>query len=111
VTTSGDFDVQVETLPTGTSVIRVAGEVDLATAPRLEEAISTVQPASHLVIDLLDCTFLDSSGVRLLASAGRAASEGGRVRLVAVDPGVLRVLEISGIDTILEIHPSLETAL
>jgi anti-anti-sigma factor len=110
VTTSGDIDVQLETLPAGT-LVRVAGELDLATAPRLDDAISSVPPSSHLVIDLLECTFLDSSGVRTLASAGRATTEDGRVSLVAVDPGILRILEISGIDTMIEVHPSLEAAL
>ena len=72
---SDDFDVQTEMVPGGAVVLRVSGELDLASAPRLEEALATVS-ADPTVIDLSACTFLDSSGVRVLASAGRKRLRG-----------------------------------
>lgn len=108
---SDDFDVQTEMVPGGAVVLRVSGELDLATVPRLEEVLATVS-ADPTVIDLSECTFLDSSGVRVLASAGRKLSEAGRrFAVVASNPSLLRVLEITGVDTMLAVHHSTESAL
>ena len=108
---SDDFDVQTEMVPGGAVVVRVAGELDLASVPRLEDALATVC-ADPTVIDLSECTFLDSSGVRALTSADRELSEAGRrFAVVTSDPGLLRVLEITGVDTMLAVHHSTESAL
>lgn len=108
---SDEFDVQTEMVPGGAVVLRVSGELDLATVPRLEEVLATVS-ADPTVIDLSECTFLDSSGVRVLASAGRKLSEAGRrFAVVASNPSLLRVLEITGVDTMLAVHHSTESAL
>ena len=106
------FDVRVETLQDGTAVVVVGGELDLATSLRFEDAIAAGRDAPHVVIDLTDCTFLDSSGVRALSMSARAASErGARLDLVASDPAVLRVLEITGIDSIAPVHASRDAVL
>jgi anti-sigma B factor antagonist len=106
-----DFDVQTEMVPGGAVVLRVSGELDLASVPRLEEALATVS-ADPTVIDLSQCTFLDSSGVRMLASAGRELPKAGRrFAIVASNPGLLRVLEITGVDSMLAVHHSTESAL
>ena len=108
---SDEFDVQTEMVPGGAVVLRVSGDLDLASVPRLEEALATVS-ADPTVIDLSECTFLDSSGVRVLASAGGKLSEAGRrFAIVASNPGMLRVLEITGVDTMLAVHHSTESAL
>jgi anti-sigma B factor antagonist len=108
---SGDFDVRSETLPGGVEAVHVTGELDLATTPRLEEALADVG-ADVVVIVLSGCTFLDSAGIRTLVGATRALSEAGRtVRIVADDPGIVRLLEITGVDTVIQIHRSLDAAL
>jgi anti-sigma B factor antagonist len=99
-------------LQDGVVVVRVEGELDMATSDRFEEALGAPAPGGRLVIDLTECTFLDSSAVRLLVGAARAADESaGRVSLVARDPGILRVLEIAAVDTMLPVHDSLDSAL
>jgi anti-sigma B factor antagonist len=100
------------TLPGGAVVVRVEGELDLATSASFEDALGEPGPGGQLVIDLTECTFLDSSAVRLLVGAVRAAEEGSsKVSLVASDPGILRVLEIAAVDTMLPVHKSLDAAL
>jgi anti-sigma B factor antagonist len=105
-------EVTRETLPGGAVVVHVEGELDMATSESFEQALDPPEAGTQLVIDLTECTFLDSSAVRLLVGAVRAADETqGKVSLVASDPGILRVLEIAAVDTMLPVHESLDSAL
>ena len=110
VATAGDFDVHSEALPDDTHVVHVSGELDLATAPRLEEALADLS-AETLVIDLSGCTFLDSAGIRTLIGAARERSGPSKLRLVTADPGILRLLEITGVDALIHVRPSVDDAL
>ena len=102
-----DFAVAVDPLD-NCVVVRVEGELDMASASEFEDAISRVTSAPHVVIDLSACTFLDSTGTRVITEAMRLAP---RVSVVATDPGVLRVLEITAVDTMVSVHASVENAL
>ena len=109
MTTPDEFDVTVESAPNGAAIVRVSGELDLAAAPQFEEALSSVRDAGGVAIDLSGCTFLDSSGVRILAKAARETTErGARLDLVASDPAIVRVLEITNVDTMAPVHASLD---
>jgi len=110
VTTTDDFDVRVTTTADGTTVVGVHGDLDLATAPVLEETITKVDALSRLVFDLTECGFLDSSGMRVLVGANRAAPDV-RVDVVASDVGVVRALQVARLDTMFTIHSSLDDAL
>ena len=99
-------------LPDGGTLLTVEGELDMATAPQLEEALGDGGFERRVVIDLTGCSFLDSSAVRVLVAAARdSEAAGGTLSLVATDPGILRVLEISGVNTLLPVHPKLDAAL
>lgn len=102
-----DFAVAVDRLDEH-AVVRVEGELDMASAPELVEALARVTSAPHIVIDLGSCTFLDSAGMRVITETMR---KGPRVSVVATDPGVLRVLEISAVDTMVTVHASVADAL
>lgn len=94
------------------TLIRVEGDFDLATCSTLEEALAGANVGRRVVIDLTACTFLDSSAVRVLVHAARAAeAAGGDVALVAQDPGILRVLEIATVESVLPVHEAVESAL
>lgn len=99
-------------LPEGGTVVSVDGELDMATTPEFEGVVDGVDAGSRLVIDLSDCTFLDSSAVRVLVSVARDAEQtGGTVAIVAHNPGILRVLEIAAVDTMLPVHDTLDSAI
>lgn len=102
-----DFAVSVERLENRV-VVHVDGDLDLASADVFEEAMSSVTSTPHVVIDLSSCTFLDSAGMRVIAATVR---QGARVSVVATDPGVLRMLEITAVDTMVSVHASFEEAL
>jgi anti-sigma B factor antagonist len=87
-------------------VVSVHGELDLATAPQLEDVVLPVlKDGGDVVLDLRPLEFMDSTGVRVIVAAHVCAGEGGgSLVLVRTDPEgpVGRVLEISGLDGILE---------
>jgi anti-anti-sigma factor len=84
--------------------IAPSGELDIATAPQLEHAISeaTSEPVSELVLDLRELTFMDSSGLRTLAQANVKAEQAGTALSIWRGPRQIeRVLEISGLGPLL----------
>jgi anti-anti-sigma factor len=69
----------------GTVRVRVIGEVDLQTAPMLEEALlREVEIGSEVLLDPSEVSFIDSAGLHaIIAAAQRAKSNGGRLALAA----------------------------
>jgi anti-anti-sigma factor len=111
VASPGGVDIQVEQLPAGGGLVRISGELDLATLPELERVVDGATLKPRLVVDLTECSFLDSSAVRvLLEAATKAEHAGGHMSLVAPDGGIRRILEIAGIDTLLPVHTTLGEA-
>jgi anti-sigma B factor antagonist len=79
------------------------GELDLATAPEMEEQVLAAvrEGGRKVVVDLRELTFMDSTGVRAIVAAHQVAEESGsdlRVVRPARESAVSRVIEISGID-------------
>jgi anti-anti-sigma factor len=95
-------------LPTqgGMVRVRVIGEVDLATAPVLEEAlVREVDFGSEVLLDLSEVSFIDSCGLRAIISAAqRAKSNGGGLALGSpLPPQARRVIEIAGLEELLHV--------
>jgi anti-anti-sigma factor len=81
------------------SVIALAGELDACTCRGMAERLGG-SPGSLIVVDLARLTFIDSSGLGLIHEARRKAIHGGGNLVVCnPHPVVLRVLEITGLDT------------
>jgi anti-sigma B factor antagonist len=100
----------------GCVVLRVRGEVDVATVRRLRAAVHAALadgPARPVVLDLSEVEFLSSSGVGALLAVTREADELGRELRVAVGERrvVRRPLQVAGIDRVLPLYPSLDAAL
>ena len=82
------------------------GELDIAAAGGLDHEIADVERegARHIVLDLRNLTFLDSTGLRsLIAADARAREEGRRLTLVQGPDVVQRVFAITGLEGRLEI--------
>ncbi|MEV4364650.1 STAS domain-containing protein [Nonomuraea sp. NPDC004186] len=98
----------------GVTVIVLAGEIDLATAPQLHDFINEVRqtPADHLVFDMAEVTFVDSSALRVLLDAFSLAQQhGGSVHLTALRGSPARLIEITKVGEHLRLHTSTEIAL
>jgi anti-anti-sigma factor len=82
----------------GAASVRLTGELDLATACRLEQALHDAQAeASEVVLDLRDLTFLDCSGMRVILAAAQRARRAGHRLTVVPGPGqVDRVFTLTG---------------
>jgi anti-anti-sigma factor len=87
-------------------VLTPRGELDMASAPELEQAIMPrLHDGAWIVLDLRTLDFIDSSGLRVVVGAHRAAEEhDGRFTCVRGAPGstVHRIVEIAGIDGVIE---------
>jgi anti-sigma B factor antagonist len=110
---TADFSVSAEELASGGLVVNVHGQVDLYAAPdlkaRLLDALDRAD--GHIVVDVTESTFLDSTAISTLLSAHRrAARRGGRVVLVNTSHEIARTLSITGLDAILDVVETLDEA-
>ncbi|HEX4224104.1 MAG TPA: STAS domain-containing protein [Pseudonocardiaceae bacterium] len=103
--------VTVEHLPDAI-VVKVAGEIDMMTAPAMEDAVrrSLAERPANLVIDLTGARFFSSAGIAVLVLAHRNSADVA-LRVVASDRVVLRPLELTGLTDDLAIYPTLTAAL
>ncbi len=89
------------------ATVRIEGEIEFATAPRLRTALLELAQhgASPVVVDLAAVSFVDSAGISLLIQAKkRFAAAGAELVLRAPQPAVRRVLEISGVTELFRIE-------
>jgi anti-sigma B factor antagonist len=94
-----EFDVGEAHDAGGVLTLRPAGELDIATAPRLERALlHERRPGDRVVLDLAELEFIDSTGLRVVVKAVEAARTGRwELTLRQGPPAVRRVFEISGV--------------
>ena len=105
------FQATSQRLPNETHLVRVSGELDLYTAPEFERALDTNgTAAARVVVDLRECTFIDSTALGILIAADRH-NGGNGLLIVASGLEVLRAFEVSGLDRRLKLHPTVESAL
>ncbi len=101
----------VERTERGVSIIAVTGEIDVATAPQLQENLHALiaQGRTALVLDLLGVTFLDSTALGVLVGAlKRCREQGGDLQLVVSEPRIVKIFEITGLTTVFPIVDSLD---
>ncbi|MBF6302141.1 STAS domain-containing protein [Nocardia amamiensis] len=90
-------------------VVIVHGEVDMASAPQLGAALEEAQRGGKpLVVDMSEVDFLGSAGLSVLLVASEAQQA--RLRVVASD-AVRRPIELTALDELLSVFPSLDAAL
>lgn len=94
--------------------LRLAGELDLSTAPELNSAIDRLiaEGRRELLLDLTGLTFCDSSGIAAFVRGDNlAAADGGWLRVTGATGRVARVLQVTGLAEVLRhVHDTVDPA-
>jgi anti-sigma B factor antagonist len=107
----GSLQLTTGPLPAGGTVVRVAGELDLSNVSAFEAELAALVRHGRVVVDLAECTFLDSSALRALVIAYRAATdEGAEFSLSAPTLAIRRVLEVASIDRLITVTDEVDAA-
>jgi anti-sigma B factor antagonist len=91
------------------TVVKVTGSVDALTATELSRVLSSQiqQGNTRLIVDLIQVEFMSSAGLRtLLGAVKEARSSGGDLRIASSNPGVDKVLKMSGFHNIARVFAS-----
>lgn len=108
------MEIQLQTRQeAGAQIVAVNGDVELHSAANLRQELQRVceQPHVHCIVDMSEVPFIDSTGVGVLVGAlKRAHEQGGTLTILAPQPRVRRVFEITGLLDSLIIHDSLQAA-
>jgi anti-sigma B factor antagonist len=108
-----NFDIKTEHLGGEAHVIALSGEVDLYTAPEFKQQLLEVigQGGKHVVVDLTETTFIDSTTLGVLVGGvKRLRPDGGQLSLVCNDRNITKIFEITGLDRVFTIHETRDAA-
>ncbi|WP_084264550.1 STAS domain-containing protein [Actinomadura macra] len=96
------------------TIVALAGDIDVETSPRLREFLVGLvdENARHLVIDLDDVDFLDSTGLGVLIGVfHRLGASNGSMALAGGSAAVRGVFHITQLTKVFALHDSLDQAL
>jgi anti-anti-sigma factor len=94
-----------EIIQLGPNMYFLGGELDMDTAPRLEEATrASVAAGGPQLFELSAVSFIDSTGIRAFLSIARRVGDRGCILLHAPQERVRRVLELVRITDVGNIH-------
>ena len=109
-----DVDLSVSSSEQGAvTIVHVAGEIDVYTAPLLREVLDKQVAAGRtdLVVDLEKVTFMDSTGLGVLVGRLKLVrGQYGSLRIVCAQERILKVFKITGLDKVFHIYPTLDEA-
>ena len=93
----------------GTAVVKVTGEIDLYTAPRLWEALDAAiaETPNELVIDLSSVKFVDSTGLSVLVRAHKRLKPiSGAVVVRGATDQVFKTLDLTKLTKVITVEAS-----
>ena len=105
-----EFQARSERLEGGAVVVSVRGELDLYTVPQLKRVLRDADGGGPVVIELSECTFIDSTALGVLVEANRRLNSKAQLSIVATSPVIQRPFELTGLDREFTFHPSLDSA-
>jgi len=94
-----DVPLTIDTVERDCSVVlTVEGELDISTAPLLDEALASAlaTDAARILVDLDKLGFIDSTGLHVLIKHARDEEHRGRMLVTRGSPQVRRLFELSG---------------
>ena len=108
------FSIDLPSPVRGVAIVAVAGEIDVATAPAFEDALSDAvryRDEAGVCVDLTEVTFMDSSGLSALVRAvERHKRLGSSLAVATSDSRITTLFEVSRLDHVLRVYPTREAA-
>jgi anti-sigma B factor antagonist len=109
------FEIDSGPGPDDVYVVRIRGEVDMSHEEELRGELRTAvaADAKGIVVDLTECEFIDSTGVRslLLSREAQHPEEGTeRLAVAASSEQILRILTVMGVERVIPIRPTVDEA-
>ena len=108
------FDVREEDVDERTRILDAGGEIHVSTAPEFSERLNKAiaEGKTALVLDFSRVEFIDSTGLSVLLNGlRRLTRRQGALSVVCTNPTVLRLFEITRLDSTFDIVPTREEAL
>lgn len=109
-----DLKIDVQRIDDSAALIAIEGEVDVYTAPQLkQQIISLIEDGTRNVIVSLEAVeYLDSTALGVLIGCLKRLRENdGSLDIICGKGRIRRIFEITGLDNILNISPSLDSLL
>jgi anti-sigma B factor antagonist len=100
-----DPEITVAHVGQSMTVVAVHGELDLHAAEELRGALGS--NGRRLVLDLVGTTFIDSTALGIISGAARTSD----VTVVASDPRIVRIFQLTGLDRSVKVERSLAEAI
>jgi len=90
-------------------VVKVIGDIDIFTMPDFSDALEHAYGSPRVIVDLTRCGYIDSTGISALFRWQQSTE--GKLRLVVgAQDNIRRILQVTRVDSFIEIFPSLEAA-
>lgn len=109
------FHVDLDQVDGGACVLTVKGELDLHTGQVFERALEAARERrpTSVVVDLTECSLIDSTGLGVLVKAGKRLrhSTESRIAIACPDPSVRKVFEVTALDRLFPVCPTRSSAL
>jgi anti-anti-sigma factor len=111
------FDIASERDSDGVFIVRVRGELDISHEEELRAELDrgVAENNGGIVVDLTDCDFIDSSGVRalLLVREAQQADAGAKPALTVASGStqIVRILSVMGVDEAIPVRPTVDEAI
>ena len=107
------FAIEDRSVDAATHVVSVAGEIDLFTAPEFKQRVSAPidEGRTHVIVDLTETTFIDSSSLGVLIGAHRRLRRlEGALVIVCSNDAIVKTFRITGLDGVFTIVNTLDEA-
>jgi len=108
------FHLESITIGADCAVLRIGGEVDVYTAPQLRERVIDLlaQRVRHIIADLREVDFLDSTGLgALVGSLKRLREQEGSLTIVTDAGRTLQIFRLTGLDRAFALRASIPQAI
>jgi anti-sigma B factor antagonist len=94
------------------SVLGLVGELDSSNVCGLRQALAELPTSKRVILDLSELSFVDSIGLgAIIGCAKKLRQVGGEMTLAGASPPIRKVLNMTGIDRISQVHTNIEDAI